>query len=205
MKPKSSVHWKLCDQFLSDASSSRCISFARGYGVPSSLASLWLMRWCFDLADLTVAMLLAVFMKGQTFPHTKAGYETRSLSGTWYCAPPGVTGLRPRWSWVLAVWVPWYLAPTGETPVPTAVVMRYRVLRSSGSGTGSGLGAKFDSTPNLTRPGLFPFFGVGGGGEEALLAGPCQLSQFGFTSAQGFWLSSALAHIVPLELKGTLG
>ena len=52
----------------------------------TSLASLWLMRWCFDFAVLTVAsnvaMLLAVFMKGQTFPHTKAGYETCSLSGT---------------------------------------------------------------------------------------------------------------------------
>ena len=39
---------------------------------------------------------------------------------------------------------------------------------------------------------------------EALLAGLRQLSQLGFTSALGFRLSSTPAHIVTLELRGTL-
>ena len=115
--------------------------------------------------------------------------------------------LRPRWPSGAGLSGTWFLAPAGETRLPTAVVMRYAILRFSGSGVGSGRGAKFDSTRlgrgwqcdahQLNSAELFPVFKRGDAEGEALLAGLPRLSQQGRLSALGLWPSSTSSSLVP--------
>ena len=97
-------------------------------------------------------------------------------------------------------------APPGEARAPAAVAMGYTVLRSFGSGTGSGRGAK--SGPpgsvgvgsvmhtNLTRPSLHPSLFWTWGCMDARRAQSASAAVSSL-SALGVWPSSAFNALVP--------